>query len=42
MRKISRNIFETEKIVNTLGDEHIKIVAITGETPDANRDYELF
>lgn len=31
-----------KKIVNTLGDEYIKIVAITGETPDANRDYELF
>ena len=25
-----------------IGDEYIKIVMITGETPDLNRDYELF
>lgn len=30
------------KIVNSLGDEYTKIVRITGDTPDANRDYELF
>lgn len=30
------------EIVSTLGDEYIKIVMITGEVPDANRDYELF
>lgn len=29
-------------IVEKLGDEYIKIVMITSETPDANRDYELF
>lgn len=29
-------------IVQTLGDEYIKIVMITSETPDANRSYELF
>lgn len=29
-------------IVRTLGDEYIKIVQITGESPDVNRDYELF
>lgn len=29
-------------IVETLGDEYIKIVMITGENPDINRDYELF
>ncbi len=29
-------------IVQTLGDEYIKIVQITGESPDVNRDYELF
>ena len=30
------------KIVDVLGDEYIKIVMITSETPDLNRDYELF
>lgn len=25
-----------------MGDEYIKIIMITGETPDLNRDYELF
>lgn len=30
------------KIVKTLGDEYIKIIIITSETPDLNRDYELF
>jgi len=29
-------------IVDILGDEYIKIVMITGEVPDVNRDYELF
>ena len=28
--------------VTRLGDEYIKIVMITGESPDVNRDYELF
>lgn len=30
------------EIVKLLGDEYIKIVMITSETPDVNRDYELF
>ncbi|MBR7133753.1 MAG: extracellular solute-binding protein [Clostridia bacterium] len=30
------------EIVETLGDEYIKIIMITSETPDLNRDYELF
>ncbi len=30
------------EVVTRLGDEYIKIVMITGETPDVNRDYELF
>lgn len=29
-------------VVSRLGDEYIKIVMITGESPDVNRDYELF
>ena len=29
-------------IVNTLGDMYLQIVMITSETPDVNRDYELF
>ena len=30
------------KVVTALGDMYLEIVMITGETPDANRDYELF
>ena len=30
------------EVVTRLGDEYIKIVMITGENPDVNRDYELF
>ena len=30
------------EVVTRLGDEYIKIVMITGESPDVNRDYELF
>lgn len=30
------------KMVAELGNMYLKIVMITGETPDANRDYELF
>ncbi len=29
-------------VVSSLGDEYIKIVMITGESPDVNRDYQLF
>lgn len=29
-------------VVSSLGDEYIKIVMITGENPDVNRDYQLF
>lgn len=31
-----------EKIVNSLGEDYINISMITGETPDKNRDYDLF
>ena len=30
------------EIAESLGDEYTKIVWITGDTPDVNRDYELF
>lgn len=29
-------------IVDVIGDEYIKIIMITSDTPDLNRDYELF
>lgn len=38
----SEYFYRLSKIVEVLGDEYIKIVMITGETPDLNRDYELF
>jgi len=31
-----------ENILKVIGDEYLKISMITGETPDMNRDYELF
>lgn len=30
------------EVVDELGDLYLKIVMVTGETPDVNRDYELF
>lgn len=39
---LSEYFARLKKIVETLGDEYIKIVMITGESPDVNRDYELF
>ena len=33
--------YELSKLVDILGDEYIKIVMITSETPDLNRDYDL-
>lgn len=32
---------QLQKIVDILNDEYIKIVMITGESPDLNRDYDL-
>lgn len=31
-----------EQIVSKIGDRYIEIIMITGESPDTNRDYELF
>lgn len=31
-----------EDIVSSVGDRYLQIIMITGETPDPNRDYELF
>lgn len=33
---------QLSEVVNSLGDTYTSIVMITGESPDANRDYELF
>jgi len=38
----SEYFYRLDKIVKTLGDEYIKIVMITSESPDLNRDYALF
>ena len=38
----SEYVKRLSKVVTRLGDEYIKIVMITGESPDVNRDYELF
>ena len=38
----SEYIKRLSDVVTRLGDEYIKIVMITGESPDVNRDYELF
>ena len=38
---MSNYFYELSKIVELLGDEYIKIVMITSEDPDLNRDYDL-
>lgn len=38
---MSDYFYELSKLVDILGDEYIKIVMITSESPDLNRDYEL-
>lgn len=38
---MSEYFYELSKIVDILGDEYIKVVMITSESPDLNRDYEL-
>ena len=38
----SEYVKRLSEVVSRLGDEYIKIVMITGESPDPNRDYELF
>lgn len=42
LEKQSEYFYRLNEIVNTLGDEYIKIIMITSETPDLNRDYALF
>ena len=42
MAKFAEYYTRLEKIVSLLGDEYIKINMITGENPDANRNYDLF
>ena len=37
----SEYFYELAQLVDILGDEYIKIVKITGESPDPNRDYEF-
>lgn len=39
---LSEYFYRLKKVVDALGDEYIKIVMITSENPDINRDYELF
>ena len=38
----SEYVNRLSEVVSRLGDEYIKIVMITGENPDVNRDYSLF
>ena len=42
MGPISELYSRLENIVANIGDRYLKIIMITGETPDDNRDYELF
>ncbi|MDO4608330.1 MAG: extracellular solute-binding protein [Clostridia bacterium] len=39
--KMADYFHEFSQIVDILGDEYIKVVMITSESPDLNRDYEL-
>lgn len=40
--EISDYYARLKTIVGTIGEQYLKILMITGETPDANRDYALF
>lgn len=40
--ELSDFFYRISDIADKLGDEYIKIIKITGDTPDPNRDYELF
>lgn len=40
--ELSEFFYRLSDIAEKLGDEYIKIIKITGDTPDLNRDYELF
>lgn len=40
--EMSNYYIKLKEIVDTIANEYLKIAMITGETPDANRDYELF
>lgn len=42
MSSMSEYYKEFSDIVEQLGDKYIEMVMITGESPDVNRDYELF
>lgn len=42
MSEVSEYFKRLRKIVDTLGEEYMEIVMITGDSPDVNRDYELF
>lgn len=42
MAEMSEFFRKLEELVAQIGDEYIKIVMITGENPDPNRDYDLF
>ncbi len=40
--ELSEYYYRLNRVVTELGDLYLNIVMITGETPDVNRDYELF
>lgn len=42
MSSMSEYYKEFSDIVEQLGDKYIEMVMVTGESPDVNRDYELF
>ncbi len=42
LAEISEYYKHLRKIVNTISDKYMEIVMITGDTPDINRDYDLF
>ncbi len=39
---VSDHFKRLEEIVRVIGDDYLSIAMITGETPDVNRDYDLF
>lgn len=42
MGELSKSYDRLNSVLSELGDLYLQIVMVTGETPDINRDYELF
>lgn len=42
LAETANEYYSLNKVVNSIGDEYVKILMLTGESPDLNRSYDLF